>query len=211
MAENRSKGKSSAPKAAASKGTKQLADTVGESDISDDEDWLTAPAEIAKPSAPPAAPPPDPAAASFLPPGLATLGQPAFQEEDDYDAEEDATAPPAAHSQALPVAIQAAPTTTPAAPAGMLGTPAGMATISGLSARAVPLTLASTSLPASGATSLPVLVPSVPAVAAPQPPVQAAVPIVQQDRRRKASSLQQQVLYGYLTGTQVPVHSSSIA
>ena len=189
LAEDRPTGKGSAAKAAASKSTKQLADTVGESDISDEEDWLTEPAETAKPSAPTGAPPIDTAAASFVPSSLATLGQPAFQQEDDYDADEDAAAAaPATHSQALPIATQAALTTASVSSAG---TSAGLAPSSG-SGTAVQPMLATASA-ASGLASLPVPMPSVPAIASPQPAAQAAMSTTQQDRRRKAYSLQQQV------------------
>ena len=190
LAENQPASKGTAAKAAANKSTKQLADTIGESDISDEEDWLTEPAETAKPSAPTGSPPTATAAASFAPSGLATLGQPAFREEDDYDADEDATAVPATHSQALPVATQAA-LTTAAASAGVHGTSAGVMPTSDLRA-AVPPMLATASA-ASGLASLSAPTTSVPATAAPQPAAQAAVPMTQQDRRRKAFSLQQQV------------------
>ena len=190
LAEDRPAGKSSATKAAASKSTKQLADTIGESDISDEEDWLTEPAETTKPSAPTgAAPIGTVAAASFAPSSLATLGQPAFQEEDDYDADEVATAAPATHSQALPVATQAALTTAAAS-----ATSAGVhsTSVQPMHGTFVQPMLATASA-ASGLASLPVPALSVPTVAAPQPAAQAVVPMTQQDRRSKASSLQQQV------------------
>lgn len=200
LAEDRPAGKSSAAKAAASKSTQQLADTIGESDISDEEDWLTEPAETSKPSDPIGAPSTDTAAASFAPSSLATGGQPAFQDEDDYDADEDATAAPATHSQALCVTTQAALTTpaasaAPAAPAGVHGISAGLPPTAGLHAAVQP-----TASAASDLASLPLPTPPVPAITAPQPAAQAAIPMTQQDRRRKAFSLQQQVCCSYATG-----------
>ena len=202
LAENRPASKVSAPKAGASKNTKPLADTIGESDISDDEDWLTAPAETVKHPATTAASATATAAASFAPSSLATLGQPAFQDEDDYDADEDAAAAPATHSQALPVATQAAITTASAcAP----GTSAGLPpTQSSGTVQPMPAAISG----AAGLATLPVPTPSPLTAAAPQPTGQAAVPLAQQGRR-KASSLQQQVLCGRLTACSSLRHSRS--
>lgn len=193
LAEDRPAGKASAPKAAASKSTQQLADTIGESDISDDEDWLTQPAEPAKPSAATPAPATGAATAavSFAPSSLATLAQPAFQDEDDYDADEDAAAP-ATHLQPLLVATQAAPPTAAAASTGVQGSSAGMPTTSG--SHAGPVSLLAPAIPGvAGLTVPPVSVPLTMAAAAPQPAIQAAVPVAQPGNRRRTSSLQQQV------------------
>ena len=115
------------------------ADTIGESDISDDEDWFSQPAEPIKANAVPktaasaatatAAPIAPPAAATLAPISLSTAAQPAFQDEDDYDADDKAAptaaaAPPsslpastaASSAQLTPVVPTVAPSKTAAAP-----------------------------------------------------------------------------------------------
>ena len=91
------------------------ADTVGESDISDDEDWMSQTAEAgpsasataAAPASPVPAPPvAAPAFASFAPAKLANASQPAFADEDDYDAD-DTTAEAAASAANQPTAVSA--------------------------------------------------------------------------------------------------------
>ena len=102
-----------ASRPAAAKVPQSAVEKIGESDITEDDDWLNE-----TPSAPSQAPATSAAAASFAPATRATLGQPAFQDEDDYDMDEEtavpaptaevkqtsfpATAAPGGFSQAMP-------------------------------------------------------------------------------------------------------------
>lgn len=181
LAENGPVDKASAPKAAAKKGAQQAVDTIGESDISDDEDWPTDPAEAAKPPTTTAA-----AAASFTPSNLATLGQPTFQDEDDYDADEDAAPPSVAVSQAVLGVTQSASTLLPSS-AALPGSSSLQAGIG--AAQKVPAQPGAASVPSGAAAPAPA-----PPAELPQTSTQPAVPNVQQGVRRKTASLQQQVL-----------------
>ena len=157
---------------AASKATPQAVDTIGESDVSDEEDWPTNNGEASKPPTATAA-----AAAAFAPSSLATLGQPAFQDEDDYDADEDAA--PVAASQALP-ATQ--PIAMPAS---------ASACVPGLTRSLLPNSTAAAVASGAAAAQLPL-----PATQ-PQPSSQAAGLVAVQSVRSKAASLQQQVLLAH--------------
>ena len=179
--------KASAPKTVAKNSTQPAVDTIGESDISDDEDWPTDPAEAAKPPPATAA---AAAAASFAPSNLATLGQPAFQDEDDYDADEDAAPPSMPVPQATSDASQPAAALPPSS-AGLPGSDTLQADVSAaqkVSAEPGPAAVPSAAASIAAAAS----------AEAPQTSAPAAVPFVQQGVRRKAASLQQQVLFTYL-------------
>ncbi len=77
-----------ASRPAAAKVRQSAVEKIGESDITEEDVWLNE-----TPSAPSAVPATLAAAASFAPASHATLGQPAFQDEDDYDMDEEAAAP----------------------------------------------------------------------------------------------------------------------
>jgi len=79
-----------ASRPAAAKVPQSAVEKIGESDITEDDEWLNE-----TPSAPSAAPATSAAAANFAPANRATLGQPAFQDEDDYDMDEETAAPAA--------------------------------------------------------------------------------------------------------------------
>jgi len=94
-----------ASRPAATKIPQSAVEKIGESDITEEDDWLNE-----TPSAPSAAPATSAAAASFAPASRATLGQPAFQDEDDYDMDEEAAAPaPTAEVKQMSFPITPAP------------------------------------------------------------------------------------------------------
>ncbi len=94
-----------ASRPAATKVPQSAVEKIGESDITEEDVWLNE-----TPSAPSQAPATSAAAASFAPASHATLGQPAFQDEVDYDMDEETAAPaPTADVKQMSFPITAAP------------------------------------------------------------------------------------------------------
>ena len=93
-----------ASRPAAAKVPQSAVEKIGESDITEEDDWLNE-----TPSALSEAPATSAAAASFAPASRATLGQPAFQDEDDYDMDETAAPATTAEVKQMSFPITAAP------------------------------------------------------------------------------------------------------
>lgn len=93
-----------ASRPAATKRPQSAVEKIGESDITEEDDWLNE-----TPSAPSQAPATLAVAARFAPASNATLGQPAFQDEDDYDMDEETGGPAAAEVKQMSFPIPAAP------------------------------------------------------------------------------------------------------
>ena len=173
-----------ASRPAAAKVLQSAVEKIGESDITEDDDWLNE-----TPSAPSAAPATSAAAAGFAPASHAPLGQPAFQDEDDYDMDEETAAP----APTAEVKQMSFPTT--AAPGGF--------------AQAVPAHLPdAVSAPAYPTERMQPILTSAPAVSPAVAPITLA-PAASLDRGhaagqpaqsllRKPTTLQQQVSYQYM-------------